>query len=342
MPKEKIRAGIVGASGYAGGELVRLLSSHPGVEIVRLAGESSAGATLGEIFPHLTTSIVLEKISTLDLWEDVDVVFLALPAGQSFDLARRFMEKEILVLDLGPDYRLASPDLYREIYKIEHGFPRGIDRAVYGLVEWAREPLRRARLVACPGCFPTGALMGLLPFHKDGWIDPDQIIVDGKSGVTGSGRGLTLATHFPEISEGFLAYKVMEHRHAPEMEQALGAFGPAQVTFVPHLLPVNRGLMTTLYLSLLEPRTQEEVDRQIDRYYGSEPFVRRVGLPPNLLHVRGTNNVLLHARVKGSRLVVLTAIDNLVKGAAGQAVQAMNHIVGFEETAGLSRQALFP
>ena len=337
-----IRVGIVGASGYAGGELFRLLSSHAGATVTRLAGETKAGSGIREIFPHLDSPAVLEKISDHGIWTDVDVVFLALPAGHSFDLARRYLEQGVVVIDLGPDYRLADASIYREWYKVEHGFPEALPASVYGLVEWARDSLEKARLVACPGCFPTGALLGLLPFHRSGWIRTDQIIVDGKSGITGAGRSLTLKTHFPEISEGIEAYKVFDHRHVPEMEQALGVWGEAQVTFVPHLIPINRGLLSTLYLSLKEARTQEEVDRHLDLCYRDEPFIQRVTEPPNLMHVRGTNNVHIFAKVKENRLIVITAIDNLVKGASGQAIQAMNHIFGLDETEGLRQRALFP
>ncbi|MEC4682748.1 MAG: N-acetyl-gamma-glutamyl-phosphate reductase [Nitrospirota bacterium] len=337
-----IRVGIVGASGYAGGELVRLLACHPGVVITRLAGETKSGSRIRDLFPNIDSDKVLEKISDQAVWTDVDVVFFALPAGQSFDLAKKYIENGNLVIDLGPDYRLSDSGLYRKWYKVDHGFPEALGLAVYGLVEWARDKLREARLVSCPGCFPTGALMGLLPFHRAQWINSDRIIVDGKSGVTGAGRGLSLQTHFPEIAEGLLAYKVFDHRHVPEIEQALSVFGPSQLTFVPHLVPLNRGLLSTIYLSLKEERTQEEVDRLLETCYRDEPFVRRVFDPPNLMHVRGTNNVQIFARVEGSRLVVITAIDNMVKGAAGQAIQAMNLILGLNETEGLNQQALFP
>lgn len=202
-----VRAGIVGASGYAGGELLRILSAHPGVEVIRLAGETKAGSRIGDIFPHLDSSAILEKISDRPVWEDVDVVFFALPAGQSFDLARSYVGRGIPVIDLGPDYRLTSPEIYRHWYRTDHDYPEALDFSVYGLVEWTRDSLPGARMVACPGCFPTGALMGLLPFHAEGWIDPEAIIVDGKSGITGAGRSLSLQTHFPEIAEGLVAYR---------------------------------------------------------------------------------------------------------------------------------------
>jgi len=337
-----IRAGIIGASGYAGGELVRLLSSHARVTVARLAGESKAGSRIRDIFPNLDSEVVLEKSSDHQVWNDVDVVFLALPAGQSFDVAKKYLGKGTLVLDLGPDYRLTDPTLFSQWYKTEHGFPEALEISVYGLVEWCREPLKKARLVACPGCFSTGALMGILPFHRAQWIRADQVIIDGKSGITGAGRALSLQTHYPEISEGIQSYKVLDHRHVPEMEQALAPWGASRVTFVPHLIPINRGILSTIYLSLREEKTQEEVDRLLRQCYLGEPFVRLVPAPPNVMHVRGTNNVQIFAKVTGDRLVVITAIDNLVKGASGQAIQAMNHILGFDETDGLSQGGLFP
>lgn len=337
--EKEVRIGIAGASGYAGGELLNLLASHRSARVVRLAGESRAGSRIRDLFPHLDSPAVLEKISDAPLWDDVDVVFFALPAGQSFSLVPRYLERGTVVVDLGPDYRLKDPELYRRVYGIEHGFPEGLPQAVYALPEWTGQALAKARLVACPGCFPTGALMGILPFLRSGQIRRDMIVVDGKSGITGAGRSLTLETHFPEISEGVLAYKLLDHRHVPEMEQSLEG---GKVTFVPHLMPFNRGILSTIYMFLDHPCSQEEIDRTIDESYRDSPFVRRVSSPPNTMSVRGTNNVHLYAKVREDRLVVLTAIDNLVRGAAGQAIQAMNRIFGFEEQEGLRRGALFP
>ncbi len=337
--KKDIRVGIAGASGYAGAELLSLLASHRSTRVVRLAGESKAGSRIGDLFPHLDSPVVLEKLSDVPLWTDVDVVFFALPAGQSFALVPRYLEQGTVVIDLGPDYRLKDPELYRRVYGLEHGYPEGLARAVYGLPEWTADSLDKARLVACPGCFPTGALMGILPFLRAGHIRRDMIVVDGKSGITGAGRSLTLETHFPEISEGVLAYKVLDHRHIPEMEQCLDG---GKVTFVPHLMPFNRGILSTIYMVLEHPCSQEEIDRTIDESYRESPFVRRVSSPPNTMGVRGTNNVHLYAKVRENRLVVITAIDNLVRGAAGQAIQAMNRIFGFGEQEGLTRGALFP
>ncbi|MCL4485233.1 MAG: N-acetyl-gamma-glutamyl-phosphate reductase [Nitrospirae bacterium] len=339
---KNIRIGIVGASGYAGAELLRLLAAHSKSRVVRLAGESKAGAKIGDLFPHLESSAILEKASESPVWTDVDVVFFALPAGQSFRLVPPYLEQGTVVIDLGPDYRLRDPGLYRKVYGIDHGFPEGLSRAVYALPEWEGDALGKARLVACPGCFPTGALLGILPFLRSGRIRRESIVVDGKSGITGAGRGLSLETHFPEISEGVLAYKLLDHRHVPEMEQALEGFGGGRVTFVPHLLPFNRGILSTIYMVTEGSCSQEEVDRMIEESYRNSPFVRRVASPPNTMSVRGTNNVHIHARIREDRLVVLTAIDNLVRGAAGQAIQAMNRIFGCDETDGLGQGALFP
>ncbi len=337
-----LRVGIVGASGYAGGELLRLFSSHPGAEVVRIAGESKAGGTIGSVFPHLRHSLTFEKVSEKPFWTDVDAVFFALPAGQSFDLVRRYRESGVPVFDLGPDYRLKTPELYRKVYGMDHGDPKGLEEAVYGLPEWAGDRLVTAPVVACPGCFPTGALMGLLPFFREELVVEGSAVIDGKSGISGAGRGLSLETHFPEIAEGMAAYKVLEHRHIPEMEQCLAPFGAGEVTFVPHLVPMSRGILSTLYMTLRKSATQEEMESTVDRCYEGSPFVRRVGAPPNPLHVRGTNEVLLHVRTRGRRLVVVTAIDNLVRGAGGQGIQAMNRRFGLPETQGISGPALFP
>ena len=338
----KIRVGIVGASGYAGGELLRLFASHPRAEVVRIAGESKAGATIGSVFPHLRHSLTLEKISEKPFWTDVDAVFFALPAGQSFELVRRYREQGVPVFDLGPDYRLKTPGLYRQVYGMEHGDPLGLEEAVYGLPEWAGDRLTSSPIVACPGCFPTGALMGLLPFFREELVVEDSTVVDGKSGISGAGRGLSLETHFPEIGEGMAPYKLLDHRHVPEMEQCLAPFGGGEVTFVPHLVPMSRGILSTLYMTLRDSRSQEAMEAVVDRCYEGSPFVRRIPSPPNPLHVRGTNDVLLHVRTRGRRLVVVTAIDNLVRGAGGQGIQSMNRRFGLPETLGISAPALFP
>lgn len=339
---KKLRIGIVGASGYAGGELLRLFSSHPGAEVVRIAGESKAGTTIRSVFPHLRQPLTFEKVSENPFWTDVDAVFFALPAGQSFDLVSRYRERGTPVFDLGPDYRLKSPSLYRQVYGLEHGDPIGLEEAVYGLPEWAGDRLVSAPVVACPGCFPTGALMGLLPFFKEELVEEGSAVVDGKSGISGAGRGLSLETHFPEIGEGMAAYKILEHRHVPEMEQCLNPFGGGDLTFVPHLVPMSRGILSTLYMTLRETIPREELEGVIDRCYEGSPFVRRVESLPNPLHVRGTNDVLIHLRSRGRRLVVVTVIDNLVRGAGGQGIQAMNRRFGLPETHGLSGTALFP
>ncbi len=337
-----IRAGIVGASGYGGGELIRLLGGHPHVQVARLAGESKSGSRIVDLFPHLNSPGVLEKVSDKEVWTDVEIVFFALPAGQSFHLVRRYIDQGTVVIDLGPDYRLGDPSLYQKIYGIEHGAPELLPQAVYGLPEWNGPRLEKTQLVACPGCFPTGALLGILPFLRAHLVHRTSIVVDGKSGITGAGRGLTLETHFPEIAEGTQAYKVLDHRHVPEMEQAMGEHGGGRVAFVPHLVPYNRGILSTIYMTLTAQATQESIDRIVDEAYKDSPFIRRVPSPPNTMSVRGTNNVLVYSRVREDRLVVLTAIDNLVRGASGQAIQAMNRIFGFGETEGLGYGALFP
>lgn len=337
-----VRVGIVGASGYAGGELLRLFSNHGRAKVVRIAGESKAGNTISSVFPHLRSPLVLERVSESPHWDDVDVVFFALPAGQSFDLVRHYRARGTPVIDLGPDYRLETPELYRKVYGIEHGDPEGLREAIYALPEWAGNRLGEAPVVACPGCFPTGALMGLLPFFKEELVVEGSAVVDGKSGISGAGRGLSLETHFPEIAEGMAAYKILEHRHIPEMEQILRPFSGGEIAFVPHLVPMSRGILSTLYMTLREPGIQTELESVLDRCYEGSPFVRRVEQPPNPLHVRGTNEVLIYVRTRGRRLVVVTAIDNLVRGAGGQGIQAMNRRFGFAENEGLASPALFP
>ncbi len=340
----QLRVGIVGASGYAGGELIRFLSMHPFVSIRHLAADSRAGEPLSSVFPHFPNWGNLERFDIETPWTDVDLVFTALPAGESAKIARLYQGKPVRIIDLGADFRFRSESTFQRHYKIPHPFPEGITQSAYALVEWNRDAIRGAQIISCPGCYPTGALLGILPFAKSGFLGSGKIFVDGKSGVTGSGRGLTLDTHFPEISESMKPYKPLTHRHVPEMEEGLLTLGgiSSKVMFVPHLIPINRGLLSTIYLVPDRQMTFHEAKIVLKECYEKEPGFVFLDDPPNTNSVRGTNRVAVSVEVRDDIVVVMTAIDNLVKGAAGQAVQAMNVAFGFAEKEGLPVLAGFP
>jgi len=340
----KVKVGIAGASGYGGGELIHLLLDHPKVSVSRLSADSKAGERLSSLFPHLPDLGILEKTSDVSSWNDLDFLFTALPAGMSSRIVSMLPKPHPVVIDLGPDYRFSDADDFRRVYHMDHGAPETLLFSSYGLVEWNRESVSRSRYIGSPGCFPTGALLGILPFLKAGFLGKSPLIVDGKSGVSGAGRALTLDTHYPEIAEGMKAYKPILHRHVPEMENAIKALSGETnpVIFVPHLIPVNRGLISTVYLPILSHVTSEMVRVVLLEYEKNNPFVRIVENPPSSSHVRGTNRVDIHAVMGKEMVVVMTAIDNLIKGAAGQAIQSMNLVMGEDETMGLPMWGYFP
>ncbi|MHB8421865.1 MAG: N-acetyl-gamma-glutamyl-phosphate reductase [Leptospirales bacterium] len=341
---EQLRVGVVGASGYAGGELIRLLLAHPLVRIVHLAADSRAGEPLSSVFPNFPEWGKLERFDLDAPWQDVDVVFTALPAGQSSKIAKCYWQKPVRIIDLGPDFRFRSEHTFLKHYKIQHPFPEGLSGSAYALVEWNRDAIRDAQIISCPGCYPTGSLLGILPFAKAGFLGCGQIFVDGKSGVTGSGRGLTLDTHFPEIAEGMKPYNPFSHRHTPEMEEALSMLtdGSFSIFFVPHLIPINRGLLSTIYLMPEPSLSSKDAMDILKEFYEKEAGILLVDSPPNTNAVRGTNRAAIAVAAHNGALVVMTAIDNLLKGAAGQSIQAMNVAFGFEEQQGLPTIAGFP
>jgi N-acetyl-gamma-glutamyl-phosphate reductase len=350
--EHRIRVAVVGASGYTGAELVRLLVHHPSVEIVALTADRKAGQSFGEVFPHLGTVArarglpPLQSVEAVD-WQLVDVAFLALPHGAAHPLAAA-MPARVKMIDLSPDFRFADPDVYTEWYHQPHRAPELQKEAVYGLTELAREHIAGARLVACPGCYPTSALLPLVPIVQTGLIDADDIVIDAKSGVSGAGRAAKEASLFAEVAEGIHAYGVASHRHAPEIEQlvSLAAGHQVRLTFTPHLVPMNRGILSSIYVRFAGVAKIDDLRAALEKRYASEPFVRVVapGVVPATRHVRGSNHCLIGIfadRVSG-RAIILSAIDNLVKGASGQAVQNMNLVCGIEESAGLTQQPLFP
>jgi N-acetyl-gamma-glutamyl-phosphate reductase len=346
----KLRIAIVGSSGYTGGELFRILLYHPGAEVTVVTSEKSAGKPIADIFPHLAglTNLICEPLDPEEISKKADFAFLALPHVTAQEAGYRFHKIGIKVVDLSADYRLRDPALYEKWYEHCHQYPDLLTAAVYGLPELHREKIRTASLVANPGCYPTSAILGLAPVVGEKMVDLGSIVIDAKSGVSGAGRSPALPYHYPEANEGFMAYKVGTHRHTPEIEQELSniAGAPITLSFTPHLVPMNRGILTTIYAKFVVGTDTGKLHALYQRFYRNEAFVRvlPLGQFPNVRNVRGSNfcDVGLYADPRTGRAVIVTAIDNLVKGASGQAVQNMNIMMGFGETAGLKFAGLFP
>ncbi len=372
--QRKIKAAILGASGYTGAELVRLLQRHPGVEITLLTADRKAGQPLEQVFPHLRDEGLPDLMAIADVeWAglELDVVFCALPHATSqriikgilHDTGRSFVDEMIVettadyantihgdvkVIDLSADFRLRDAQTYAQWYGGEHDALELQKEAVYGLTEHYRNEIKSARLVACPGCYPTAALLALIPLMKEKAILKDGIVIDAKSGVSGAGRSVKEANLFTEVSEAMHPYGIAAHRHAPEIEQELGrAYGDDMlVTFTPHIVPMNRGELETIYVNLEEGKSARHLRDILKDAYKDEPFVTVVdeGITPATRYVRGSNNALIGVfedRVPG-RVIIVATIDNLVKGSSGQAIQNMNLMFGFEETLSLEQMALFP
>lgn len=349
MSEKKSRIAIVGSSGYTGGELYRLLLHHPRTTVTAVTSEKSAGKPLTSIFPHLRglTDLVCEPLVPEVISGKADVIFLALPHVTAQEAAYRFHSMGKKVIDLSADYRLSDAAVYAKWYEHGHQYPELLAAAVYGLPELHREKIRKASLIANPGCYPTSTILGLAPLLRKGLIDIRTIIIDSKSGVSGAGRSPALPFHFPEANESFMAYKVGTHRHTPEIEQELSKLAGEQimVNFTPHLVPMNRGILTTIYAKLLSA-DKGGLTGVYEDHYKDHPFVRVLpaGQFPNVAHVRGSNfcDIGVYADPRTGRAVIVSAIDNLVKGASGQAVQNMNLMMGFPETEGLRFAGLFP
>jgi|YNPNPStandDraft_1061719.scaffolds.fasta_scaffold17988_6 N-acetyl-gamma-glutamyl-phosphate reductase len=337
--RDKVRVGIIGATGYTGYELLRILRRHPAAEIGFCTSESYAGQRYREVFacPYDYPLIAVEEAPL----GEVDVVFLCLPHGVSAPVVRRTLEAGARAIDLSADFRLRDPAAYERWYGHKHEAPELLPVAVYGLPELYRERIRGAQLVANPGCYPTSVILGLWPLVRDGALERKTIIVDSKSGVSGAGRGASLKTHFVEVNENFAPYSVgYSHRHVSEMEQELNASGtgPYELTFSPHLLPVNRGILSTMYVWLREDWSAQRVRECYEGFYANEPFVEvlPLGQLASLAHVANTNRCVISiSPVRAGHYIICSAIDNLVKGASGQAVQNMNLMLGFEERLGL-------
>jgi len=344
------RVFICGGSGYTGIELLRILSRHPHVVIEGVTSEKSAGKRVSDIFPHLARygDLVYEPLVKEKVLSKADVFFLALPHGTSQEAVHFFYHEKKMVIDLSADYRLKDPITYEKWYGIPHSFVSTLKKAVYGLPELHRAKIRKAGLVANPGCYPTCAILGLMPALRGRITDGSSVVVDSKSGTSGAGRKADLTVSYCEVNEGFRAYGIGTHRHTPEIEQEISLIGKREVAvnFTPHLLPVDRGILTTIYLPLTKKISAGGVDDLYRGAYDREPFVRVMdpGKYPNIKNVRGTNfcDIGLKLNERTNTLVVVTAIDNLVKGASGQAVQNMNIMLGFDEKTALDMVALYP
>lgn len=348
---QKIRIGVLGASGYTGADLVRLAVCHPNMDITILTANSHAGKPMADVFPHLGF-VELPNLTTIEDadWSKVDAVFCGLPHGTTQEITKKVLADHpaIKFIDMSADFRLDSADTYKAWYGHDHQAPDLQAEAIYGLTEHYREAIAKARLIACPGCYPTAALMALLPIVKSGAINAADIVIDAKSGVSGAGRSLKLNVLFTEAGEGLSPYSVAKHRHAPEIEQEVSKAAGKEVlvNFTPHLIPMSRGELCTSYVRLAGGATADDLRQSLNEAYGDEPFIHiaRAGVLPQTQNVRGSNYVQIGVvadRIPG-RAIVISVLDNLVKGSAGQAIQNFNLMFGIEETAGLMQQPLFP
>ena len=337
-----IKAGVVGATGYAGAELVRLLTGHPQAELAAISSVSFTGQALSDIYPAYYHICDLVCGTQEEVVEKSDVVFAALPHGLSQELAKTCYDAGKVFIDLGADFRLENEDDYKEWYGGTYLYKELHEQAVYALPELFREQIRGKKIIANPGCYTTAVPLALAPALRKGYIAAEGIIADCKSGVTGAGRKLTQNTHYPELNEGFSAYKVAAHRHTPEMEQSLTHVAggtPVKLTFVPHLLPGNRGILATCYAKLQKEASLQEIRQAYEEQYGDETFIRLLpeGRVADIKNVRYSNycDISLHMDPRTNTFIAISAIDNMVKGAAGQAIQNMNLAFGLDETCGL-------
>ena len=345
-----IKAGIIGATGYAGAEIVRLLMGHPEAEIKWYGSRSYIDQRYADIYRNMFQIVEdVCKDDNLDkLAEEVDVIFTATPQGFCASVINEEILSKVKVIDLSADFRIKDVKTYEKWYGIEHKSPEYIKEAVYGLCEINSEDIKKARLVANPGCYTTCSILSLYPLVKEGLIDPSTIIIDAKSGTSGAGRGAKLDNLFCEVNENMKAYGVATHRHTPEIEEQLGYAAGEEIVlnFTPHLVPMNRGILVTAYASLKEKVSYETVKAAYDKYYEKEKFVRVLDkdVCPQTKWVEGSNYVDVNFKIdeRTGRVIVMGALDNLVKGAAGQAVQNMNLVFGLEESTGLDLVPMFP
>jgi len=348
---KKIKAGVVGAAGYAGIGIIQLLHDHPEAELVWISSEEAhSGKKLSDIRPMLSglCDLACSPPDISSLIEKADVIFLALPNGLAMKWAPKIKEKGKKAIDISADFRIKDLREYKSWYKIDHASPELVKEAVYGLPEYFREDIKKAWLIANPGCYPTASILGTAPLVKNGLVRPESIIIDAKSGVSGAGMALTDITHFPECNENVRAYGVGTHRHNPEIDQIVSLIGGKKVTtsFTPHLIPMNRGIHATIYADLTAKKTAGEIISVYKSTYKGAAFVRILdeGKLPATKYVSGSNfcDIGIVVDDRTGRVVVLSVIDNLIKGAAGQAVQNMNIMFGLDERAGIGRMPVYP
>jgi N-acetyl-gamma-glutamyl-phosphate reductase len=337
-----MKVGIINVTGYTGVELARLLSQHPEVKLVSVTGRSAAGKKLGAVFPHLAD---LKLTIEAELGE-VDLAFSAMPHKESAPEVIPLLNKGIKVVDISADFRLKEASEYKQWYGFTHPAPKFLKEAIYGLPELYRSKIASAQLVANPGCYPTAAILALAPAVKAKLIEPD-IIIDSKSGISGAGRSLSPITHYAEANEDTSAYALEGHRHLPEIVQELRLLSGGKslaVSFVPHLVPMTRGILTTCYAKLASGKNEKQLRELYRDFYKDEPFVRVVDSPPHTKHTMGSNFCLVYPTIdqRAGRLIVISCLDNLIKGGSGQAVQNMNLMLGLPETTGLEAPAVYP
>ncbi|MCR5834180.1 MAG: N-acetyl-gamma-glutamyl-phosphate reductase [Selenomonadaceae bacterium] len=344
-----VNVSIIGATGYAGAELLSILHRHPQVKLVHITSESHTGKQIPELYPHLRglCDMTLESLADLEtIGKESDFIFIALPHGHAMDVGLQLEDFPVKIIDLGADYRFGDTSIYEQWYKVVHKHPNA--NRVYGLAEIYRSQIKDAKIIGNAGCFTTASILGLAPLVKHHLVDVNSIIVDAASGVSGAGRGLKLGNHFPELYDNFKAYSVACHRHTPEIEQALTDLGGEKVVmnFTPHLLPMTRGILATCYATLRENVSDDMVDAVFLKMYGGEKFIRLLGRDayPETKFVRGSNycDIGWHIDERTRRVIILSAIDNLVKGAAGHAIQNFNIAAGFDEDTALDVVPMYP
>lgn len=347
---EKMKAAIIGGTGYGAIELIRLIHKHPNLELGTVVSNSQAGTRFSESYPHLTDCLEhpLETFDAVRISKENDIVFLATPSGVSSRLVPELVDKGIKVVDLSGDFRLRSGNEYETWYKHPAPSEKYQAQAIYGLTEIYADEIKNANLIANPGCYPTATTLGLIPIIKAKLMDEKSIIIDAKSGVSGAGRGLSLTSHYAEINENLKAYKLGAHQHIPEIEQILSDENktPIKVTFTTHLVPMTRGIMCTIYVNLLDTISTNDVIELYGTFYENHPFVRirPAGMIPSTKEVSGSNycDIGLHVDPRTNRLIIISVIDNLVKGAAGQAIQNVNLMNGWDVRTGLDSIPMYP
>ena len=344
-----VKIGIAGASGYTGLELIRLLVNHPEAELSVVTSENFQGQKIAEVFPALNGIVDMElRPLKENIAKDCEVLFLALPHTTAMNKLPDYLQADCKIIDLSADYRLNDPQAYQDWYYITHSHPEFLKQAIYGMPELHREAIRSAKFVANPGCYPTSIILALAPLLQTDWVDLNSIISDSKSGVSGAGRKPSLTTHYTEVNEGISPYAIADHRHTPEIEQELSALAgqPIQISFSPHLVPMTRGMLSTIYINLKQDTSEVNLIEHYQSFFKNEYFVRvlNAGSFANSHHVMTSNfcDIGLKVDVRNKRLIITSALDNLVKGASGQAIQNMNIMLGLDEKIGLMNPVIYP